>query len=113
MSVYKNNNLVWRKNMNINYYLKINKFHEYNENTINRLEKAQIKLGYRKYLRIINNRIKLILSKEENIDNPNKNSEETELMDDESTSNNMDVESTRILKRKLSNKVKKEKKRKR
>ena len=66
-------------------------------------EKAQIKLGYRKYLRIINNRIKTILSKENSEDNSNKNNEPIELIGNEATSYNMDVDTTRILKRKLSN----------
>ena len=55
------NKIINRENISRIVGVEIEKFYNYNESTINRLEKVHIKLGYRKNLRIINNRIKLIL----------------------------------------------------
>ena len=41
--------------------MEINKYHKLNELLIDRLQKTNIKLGYRKYISIINNKIKEII----------------------------------------------------
>ena len=80
--------------------IEVEKFYNSNENTINRLEKIQIKLSYRKYLRIINNRIKSILAKDQVGDN-NFNQNENELINLTDEHNLMDIV-VRNAKRKLS-----------
>ena len=78
-----------------------NKFHDYNQKTIERLEKANIKVSYRNYLRIINNRIKLVLAKsiEQDCEKEDNNKQVSTPMDDEDTLDIMQVDHTRGTKR--------------
>ena len=84
--------------------LDIEKFHDNNEITINRLEKLQIKLSYKKYLKIINNRIKFLLTSKQLDNDTSSNLKDDNLINMKDVQiNYMDVQ-VRNQKRKLGNK---------